>query len=324
MFNLKIKQMMMNSAALLLGITLLSGCAPTAPATSPATSPTATTQGAATYPATGGSTTGASTTQAQADENDKLAQIKKAGKIVMGTSPDYPPNEFYILDASGNKQIVGSDVMLGQAIADKIGVKLEIKATDFQGVLSNVQAGQIDMAIAGLTYTEGRKQSMQFSTGFVNESVEGFHGLMMTKETAAKYKTLDEIKSAKLTIGAQTGSIQAEMAYTVTDAMNVKLMGVLDALALALNAGDLDAVVVSTDNAINMLATFPDFTILPEETYNLDPEGKYNQNIIGFPLGEEYQSLIAVANEVIEAAKADGTMEKWRQEALELAKKALE
>ena len=314
MFKHSFKQMMTKSAALFLGVSLLAACSPAAPAT---------TSGSTTSGSTSAGTS-AGTTAAAATANDALAKIKAAGKIVMATSPDYPPNEFYILDASGNKQIVGSDVMLGQAIADKIGVELEIKATDFQGVLSNVQAAQVDMAIAGLTYTEGRKQSMQFSTGFVNESVEGFHGLMMKKDKAAQFTGLDQIKAAKLIIGAQAGSIQAEMAYTATDATKVKLMPVLDALALALNAGDLDAVVISTDNAKNILATFPDLVILPEEPYNLDPEDKYNQNIIGFPLGDDYASLIAVANEVIEAAKADGTMEAWRQEAMELAKKALE
>ncbi len=319
MMNKMMKQMMTKSAALLLGMTLLAGCSAPAATTTAAGSPDTTT-------ASSDTSASSDTTAAQTDaaEDDKLAQIKKAGKIVMGTSPDYPPNEFYILDEAGNKKIVGSDIMLAEAIAEKIGVALEIKATDFQGVLSNIQAGQIDMAIAGLTYTEDRKKSIQFSTGFVTESAEGFHGLMMNKDVAAQYTSLDEIKDAKIKIGAQAGSIQAEMAFTVTDATNVKLMGTLDALALSLNAGDLDAVVISTDNAMNMLTTFPDFVILPQEQYNLDPEGKYNQNIVGFPLGDEYASLIAVANEVIDAANADGSFEKWRMEAVELAKKAIE
>lgn len=242
----------------------------------------------------------------------------------MGTSPDYPPNEFYILDANNQKQIVGSDIMLGQAIADKIGVKLEIKPTDFQGVLSNIQAGQLDMAIAGFSYTEGRKAAMQYSDGYATESEVGWHGIMMTKANAAKYKTLDEIKAAKLKFGAQSGSVQQEMASKLTDPTSLKVMGTLDALALSLNAGDIDALVISTDNATNMLKTFPDLTILPKDSFNLDPENLYSQNVVVFPLGDQSKSLIEVANEVINAAKADGTMEKWRTEALELAKKAVE
>ena len=73
-----------------------------------------------------------------------------------------------------------------------------------------------------------------------------------------------------------------------------------------------------------MLKTFSDLMILPKETFNLDPENLYAQNVVAFPLGDQHKSLIEVANEVIKAAKADGSMEKWRAEALELAKKAVE
>ena len=112
---------------------------------------------------------------------DKLEQIKEAGKIVLGTSPDFPPNEFYILDENGEKQIVGSDISLAQAIADEIGVELEIKATDFNGVLANVQSGSVDMAISGFAQTEERKQVMQFSEGYQREDSEDYQGILTTK-----------------------------------------------------------------------------------------------------------------------------------------------
>ena len=105
-------------------------------------------------------TEGESTEAPAAD--DKLAEIKKRGTIIMGTSPDFPPSEFYILDENNKKQIVGSDISLGQAIADKIGVKLEIKATDFSGVLANIQAGQVDMGISGFAATESAKNPCSF------------------------------------------------------------------------------------------------------------------------------------------------------------------
>ena len=54
-------------------------------------------------------------------EEGQLGKIKAAGKLVLGTSPDFPPAEFYILK-DGKKEIVGSDVALAQAIADEIGV----------------------------------------------------------------------------------------------------------------------------------------------------------------------------------------------------------
>lgn len=303
MLNQTAKKMIMNTSALFLGLSLLAGCS----------------SGTAVTSAGSGAQSGSQTAG-----TDKLAQIKEAGVIVMATSPDYPPNEFYILDDKGQKQIAGSDIALAKAIAEHLGVKLEIKATDFSGVLANVQAAQVDMALAGLNYTEERAKALQLSNGFFNESIEGYQTLMMKKDTAAKYASIDEIKAAKMSLGAQSGSVQLELAYTLTDPTRIKMMGELPALALALNAGDIDAVVVSTNQAQNMLSSFPDFTILPKETFNLDPENKFSQNVIGFPLGEGYQSLIVEVNQVIDKAASDGSFEKWRVEAIELSKKALE
>lgn len=259
-------------------------------------------------------------------QEDVLEEIKKKGSLTMATSPDFPPFEFYVLDKDGKKQIVGSDIALGQAIADKIGVELDIKVSDFKGVLANVQGGQADMAISGFAKTEERMQAMQFSEGYQRSSSNGFQGLLTTKEKAATdaFKDLNSIKEAKLNIGAQAASIQYEMAGKLTDQANIKQLGTMEALALALNAGDLDAVVVSTDSAEPMLETFPDFVILPQDGFDLDPENMYSTNVIGFPLGEEYQSLIDLANEVIKEARKSGDLEKWNNEAKALIGQAVE
>lgn len=258
------------------------------------------------------------------DSADKLEQIKEAGKIVLGTSPDFPPSEFYILDENGEKQIVGSDISLAQAIADEIGVELEIKATDFNGVLANVQSGTVDMAISGFAQTEERKKVMQFSDGYQRDDSEDYQGILTTKEIAEKYKTLDEFKDANLTIAAQAGSIQYEMALKLTDESNIKQYGTIDAAALALDAGDIDAVVISSNSGEPMLDTFTDMTILPKDGFDLDPDAMYSTNVIGFPLGDEYQSLIDLCNEVIAEARENGDLENWVTEAKELSAQAIE
>ncbi|POS66530.1 putative ABC transporter extracellular-binding protein YckB precursor [Streptococcus parauberis] len=68
-------------------------------------------------------------------------QIKKDGKLVVALSPDYAPFEFKTLQ-NGKDTIVGSDVQLAQAIADELGVKLEISPMSFDNVLSSVQTGK--------------------------------------------------------------------------------------------------------------------------------------------------------------------------------------
>lgn len=263
-------------------------------------------------------------TEDAADGPDKLAQIQDAGELVIGTSPDYPPYEFYILDENGDRQIVGSDIKLAEAIAEELGVELKITATDFDGVIANIQSKSVDMGIAGFNYTKERANVMNFSDGYSQEADIGYQGLMMSAENAAKYNSLAEIKEAGLTLGAQTGAIQYELAQDLTDAKNIKQYGTLDVGLAALNEGDIDGMVVSTSSAEPMLATFSGLTILPKEAFNLDPEDNYNQVMVGFPLGDEYASLIELTNKVIAKAKEDNKIEAWQAEAKELSIKAVE
>ena len=262
--------------------------------------------------------------QANNGSGDKLEDIKAAGELTIGTSPDYPPLEFYVLDENGDRQIAGSDITLAQAIADEIGVDLNITVTDFNGVIANVQSGSVDMGISGFTFTEERGEVMQFSEGYLQESSLGFQGIMMQESMVGEYETLEDIKAADLVLGAQTGSIQYELAAKLTEPTNIKQYGTLDVGLAALNEGDIDAMVVATSSAEPMLATFPNLVILPQEEFDLDPERLYSTNVIAFPQGEEYQSLIDVANEVIQENKDNGNIEQWHEEAIELSREAVE
>lgn len=257
-------------------------------------------------------------------DKDVLQQIKDKGKLTVGTSPDFAPSEFYVLDENGEKKIVGSDIALAQAIADAIGVELEIKATDFNGVLANIQSGQVDMGISGFAQTEERKQVMQFSVGYQREEDDGYQGILTTKENAKKYKTLDDFKSANLKVAAQSASIQYEMAQKLTTEKNIKQYGTTDAAALALNSGDVDAMVAASSSAQPMTKTFTNLVMLPKEGFDLDPTKMYSTNVIGFPLGEEYASFIELCNKVIEDARANGDLNKWVEEAKELSAQAVE
>lgn len=73
----------------------------------------------------------------------------------MGTSADFAPYEFHILD-NGVDKIVGFDVALGQAIADELGVEFEVKDISFDSILMELNAGTIDLGIAGFSPTPER------------------------------------------------------------------------------------------------------------------------------------------------------------------------
>jgi len=254
---------------------------------------------------------------------DQLSQIKSRGKIVVTTSPDFPPAEFYILK-NGKKEIVGNDIALAQAIADEIGVKLELKPTDFSSVLANIQTGSVDFGISSFVGTDERKKVMDFSDGYFQEASDGYQGILISKKLASKYQTLDELKKAKLTIGAHSGSIQYELAKTLTDEGKIKHYGTTDAAILAVNSGDVDALTVATSSVTPMLETFPDLTILPKEGFDLDKDGKYSLNVIGFPKDNDNKALIEVVNKVIKENKENGNIQKWRDEYTKLSADAIE
>ena len=86
---------------------------------------------------------------------------KDDNTLVMATNAAFPPYEF----KDGDK-IVGIDAEIAQAIADKLGMKLEIMDVDFGAVLTGVAEGKYDMGMAGITVTEERKQNMDFSSTY--------------------------------------------------------------------------------------------------------------------------------------------------------------
>lgn len=258
------------------------------------------------------------------DSKDALAQIQEKGELNVGTSPDYPPMEFYILDDNGDRKIVGSDIALAEAIAEEIGVELNITTTDFDGVIANVQSGSVDLGISGFTFTERRAEVMQFSEGYLQESELGFQGIMMRQETADQFNSLADIEEANLVLGAQAGSIQQELANGLTETSNVKQYGTLDVGLAALNEGDIDGMIVSTSSAEPMLATFPSLVILPKENFDLDPERLYSTNSVAIPMGDQYASLLEVVNKVITENKENGNIKKWHAEAVELSRQAVE
>jgi len=89
--------------------------------------------------------------------------IKQKGKLVVATSPDYAPFEFQSL-VDGKNQVVGADIDMAQAIADELGVKLEISSMSFDNVLTSLQTGKADLAVAELALLTREKKSLIFQS----------------------------------------------------------------------------------------------------------------------------------------------------------------
>ena len=95
-------------------------------------------------------------TSAEAAETE-AAKEAAGGKLVMATNAEFPPYEYH-----DGGEIVGIDVEIAKAIADKMGMELEIEDVAFDSVIPEITSGKADMGLAGMTVTEDRKVSVDF------------------------------------------------------------------------------------------------------------------------------------------------------------------
>lgn len=239
------------------------------------------------------------------EKKTQLEQIKEDGKLVVGTSADYPPYEFHA-NIDGQDKIVGFDIDIAQAFADDLGVELEIKDMKFDGLLIALQADKVDMVFSGMTPTEERKQNADFSDIYY----EAKHGFMLRKGEETNIKSFDDLKGKK--IGVQKGSIQEGIAKENFEAENVKSLSKIPELVLDLKNNKVDAILVEegvaqiTCNNNNDVA-MADFEITDET----------GGNAIALKKGEkELQDAI---NKTISKLKEENKIEKFVSDANDLA-----
>ena len=229
------------------------------------------------------------------------------GKLTVATSPDFAPYEFYAIGEDGSPTLAGFDMALAQYIADYIGLELEVVTMDFDGVLSELQTQSVDLGMAGLSPDPKREEAMDFSDIYY----EGGQSLVTIKDNADKYNSFEAVNDPDVSVGAQTGSIQMDLATENTpDADIISLPKVTDIIS-ELIGGKLDAAYIETAVAESYQKNYPELEIVLDVPY--DVEG----SAIGVSKGNE--ELLAAVNEAIAAAKGDGSIDKFVAEANEQA-----
>lgn len=229
------------------------------------------------------------------------------GKLTVATSPDFAPYEFYAIGEDGTPKLAGFDMALAQYIADDLGLELEVVTVDFDGVLSELSTKSVDLGMAGLSPDPKRADIMDFSDLYYM----GGQSLVTTKANAEKFNTFEAVNKPEVSVGAQTGSIQMDLAQTNSpDADIVALPKVTDIISELLT-GKMDAAYIETDVAVSYQKNYPELELVLEVPY--ESEG----SAIGVCKGNE--SLLKAVNASIAKALEDGTMEKFIAEANEQA-----
>lgn len=236
-----------------------------------------------------------------------MQQIKERGKLIVGTASGFPPYEF-IDTSKSEKTVTGIDIKLAQAIADKLGVALEVQDMNFSAILSSIAANKVDIAISGITPTEERKKAVDFSDTYLNDH----NILLVRKEDAGKYTKMEDFYGKPIAVQKSTQQEALAKKY-IKDGQIVSLDHVGDAL-MELQHGKVEAVPAQRVVAQQYLIMNPEIA-----DSGVIFEGADSASAVAVPKGNE--DLVKLINEVVRENQQAGNFEKWTQECSELAVK---
>ena len=211
----------------------------------------------------------------------------EAGKLTMATNAAFPPYEM-TTDAG---EFEGIDIETAQAIADKLGLELQIDDMDFDAALLSVQQGKADIVMAGVTVTDERKAVMDFSDSYAT----GIQSIIVPE--GSDIASPDDLAGKK--IGTQRGT--TGYIYCSDDFGDENVVAYDDGLTAvqALNNGQVDAVVIDNAPAKEFVVANPGLVIL-------DTSYAEEDYAIGVAKGS---SLKDAVNAALEELKADGTLQ---------------
>lgn len=258
------------------------------------------------------STPAASDAPASEPQN-ALEKIKADGVLTVALSPDFSPMEFVDASKSGQDQYVGFDVSLAKYIAEYIGVDLSIEAMNFDACQTAVYTASVPMAISGFSWTEERAENYNISDYYYAGDNETEQVLLIRSADADKYKAAEDF--AGLDVGAQNASLQMQLVTEQLTDANPITIGDIGTGVLELQNGNIEALAVAKGNASMIISSNPDLAIC---YWEFDVKAEYEANVVLVTKGED--ELLAVVNEALAKAYADGLYGEWYNAAVELAK----
>ena len=212
----------------------------------------------------------------------------EAGKLTMATNAAFPPYEM-TTDAGAFE---GIDIDTAQAIADKLGLELQIDDMDFDAALLSVQQGKADIAMAGVTVTDERKNVMDFSDSYAT----GIQSIIVPE--GSDIASPDDL--AGKMIGTQRGT--TGYIYCSDDFGDDAVVAYEDGLTAvqALNNGQVDAVVIDNAPAKEFVAANPGLVLL---------DTSYAEEDYAIGMAKGNTALEDAVNAALEELKADGTLQ---------------
>ena len=217
-----------------------------------------------------------------------------SAKLTMATEATFPPYEYYDGDA-----IVGIDVEVAQAIAEKLGMELEVTDIAFDSIIPGIQTGKYDMGMAGMTVTDERKEQVNFSDSYAT----GVQVVIVKDDSPIT--SVDDLfaDGASTVVGTQagtTGLIDATSDIVDAGLGTVKSFGKTTDAVEALKNGQVDCVILDNEPAKALVAANEGLHILDTE---------YAVEDYAIAIAKENTDLLEKVNKALSELTADGTLQ---------------
>ena len=236
------------------------------------------------------SSTASSAASSEAASTSAAAELTtvEAGKLTMATNATFPPYEM----TTDSGEIEGIDVDTAKAIAEKLGLELQIDDMDFDAALLSVQQGKADIAMAGITVTDERMAVMSFSDSYAT----GIQSVIVPE--GSDITSVDDLAGKK--IGTQRGT--TGYLYCSDDFGEDAVVAYDNGLTAvqALNNGQVDAVVIDNEPAKAYVESNPGLKIL---------DTSYAEEDYAIGMNKSNTALLEAVNAALEELKADGTLQ---------------
>ena len=213
---------------------------------------------------------------------------KQKTTLKMATNATFPPYEFI-----ENGEISGIDVDIANAVAEKLGMKLEIEDTEFDSIVTGVQSGKYDMGMAGMSVTPERLKNVNFSTSYAT----GIQAIIVKEGSSIKGP--DDLTGKKL--GVQQGT--TGWIYACEDFGDENVVAYKsgpDAVS-ALKTGKIDAVIIDNEPAKSYVAANTGLVVL---------EAKYAEEEYSIAVAKNNDELLKKINGALAEMKDDGSLDK--------------
>lgn len=248
----------------------------------------------------GSSSSSAATTESAAEVEAEALELVTEGKLTVAVSPDYPPFE----NLEGD-EYVGLDCELATLVAEKLGLEVEFKNLQFDGIITAIAAGgQADLGWSGITIDPDRAQQVNFSDPYYTDDLCVVTMQSNTDITADNYA--EALNAEGVTVSFQSGTTSEDYTLENFAAATPQAYGNATDCFAALQAGQCNAVVTNWAVGASMLDAYPEAQMVGQIATGEE---------YGVAVNKDNEGLLMAVNGCLEELQEDGTIDevvtKW-------------